>query len=67
MSAPYYSPNGAVYSLDVSVCGVRWGGGADHGKYHVFLTGAVHRFFTYSRQCVVDDFGDLVPVDGGAA
>lgn len=42
---------------------IRWGGGADHARYHVFMVGASWmQPARSSRQCVVDDFGDLVPV-----
>lgn len=67
MSALFLAPTGALFSRDARVVVARWGGGAHHGLYHVFLTGAGYSFFTFSRQCVVDDFGNLVPVDGGEA
>lgn len=43
----------------------RHGGGADHGKYHLFLIGAGVRSFLISIQCVVDDFGTLVDCKTG--
>jgi hypothetical protein len=64
MSAPsFYGPSGAIFSIDAHVNVARWGGGADHGKYHVYLCGAGYDFFTFSRQAVVDDFGDLIAVE----
>lgn len=67
MSTFFFAPAGALFSRDASVNVCRWGGGAHHGRYHVFLTGAGYSFFTFSRQCVVDDFGNLVPVDGSGS
>lgn len=46
---------------------IRWGGGANPGKYDVFLYAPSEPklgpwFCPFSAQCVVDDFGDLVAV-----
>lgn len=52
--------NGAVLSLEL--VWFRWGGGATPGKTHVFVAGPI-TFMSISTQCVVDDFGTLVPVE----
>lgn len=66
MSALWLSPNGAIQSAAVTFNVIRWGGGAEHGKYHVFSQGIlrcpVFRYGFMSVQCVVDDFGSLVKV-----
>lgn len=64
MSALWLSPDGAIQSAAVTFTVIRWGGGAAHGKYHVFTTGysPVFRYGFVSEQCVVDDFGNLVVV-----
>jgi hypothetical protein len=68
VSALFLAPNGTLFSHAAEVCVIRWGGGADIGKYHVFLIGTGYGFFpVQDRQCVVDDFGNLVPVDGSGS
>lgn len=52
--------NGAVLPLEL--IWFRWGGGAMPGKTHVF-TGGPYTWMSISKQCVVDDFGTLVPVE----
>lgn len=48
---------GVFYSTEF--CYIRWGGGAEPGKTHVF---AASGEFLISMQCVTDDFGNLVKV-----
>lgn len=52
-------PRGSLFMCRVELCMARWGGGADHGKWHVFWSNATDHM---SIQCVVDDFGDLIEV-----
>jgi hypothetical protein len=53
-------------SIAVRICMLRWGGGADLGKTHVFLAGPSDWMWAngcgLSVQCVTDDFGNLVRV-----
>lgn len=55
-------PSGNLLAWDLTMCAARWGGGAEAGKTHVFLSGG-EGWFRSSHQCVVDDFGNLVAVD----
>lgn len=41
----------------------RWSGGADAGRTHVWASGPGAHFTARSTQCVVDDFGTLVPAE----
>lgn len=50
-----------VTTTEALILTIRWGGGADPGRYHVFAAGAGW-IVPNSTQCVVDDFGNLVPV-----
>jgi hypothetical protein len=66
MSAPtFIFTNGAGMCLAPHLTVIRWGGGADDGKYHLFISGLSpedHRgrgLPAFSWQCVVDDFGNL--------
>lgn len=58
----------AVACWPVSLVAIRWGGGAHHGKTHVFwqslwsMAPFVGGWDNISHQCVVDDFGNLVAV-----
>jgi len=69
MSALWTSLSGNIVSYPVTFSAIRWGGGADHGKTHVFKEGG-HQSMSaghkdgvrMSLQCVTDDFGNLVPV-----
>lgn len=59
----FLGPNGALQSVSIEVAHCRWGGGADPGRYHVWLLGVhVKDWPTKSFQAVVDDFGNLVRV-----
>lgn len=54
----------AIHNCTSSEClvlTVRWGGGAAPGCYHVFMATA-GTMSLRGAQCVVDDFGGLVPV-----
>ena len=66
MSTPEYSIHGGLAYQPAEIITCRWGGGADHGKYHVYLSGAPLHYGPFqtfiSKQCVLDDFGDLVEV-----
>lgn len=62
MSTPEYTSSGGTSRQPAELIVVRWGGGAHHGKYHVFTAGTGYGFAAISRQCVMDDFGTLVPV-----
>lgn len=57
-----HSGNLMFGALQVEVCVVRWGGGAEPGHYHLFVAGIVLLGLSLSKQCVVDDFGNLVQV-----
>lgn len=64
MSQVWISNSGSVQSFKVEICVIRWGGGADPGRYHVFALSVWRDFWAFpSHQCVVDDFGELVPVE----
>lgn len=54
---------GNIQTHEVTVVCIRWGGGADVGKTHVFVSSAGGcQLGRVSMQCVTDDFGDLVEV-----
>jgi len=55
-------PRGAIFTCRVELSMARWGGGADHGKWHVYWGGARASVHHMSMQCVVDDFGNLIEV-----
>lgn len=60
---PYTSHSGAFIRYPANIICMRWGGGAKLGHYHVCFAGwEAANGLIYSRQCVVDDFGDLVAV-----
>ncbi len=52
-----------VTTTEALILTIRWGGGADPGRYHVFTVGAGW-LVPRGAQCVVDDFGSLVQVEG---
>lgn len=54
--------NKGVLSYPLQVTAIRWGGGADIGKTHVFTSADYSSPLWLSVQCVVDDFGNLVAV-----
>ena len=59
MSGASYSPNNAIGEARMRIHWCRWGGGADPGCTHVWaLDDAIG---IISKQCVTDDFGNLVP------
>jgi hypothetical protein len=61
----YHSDNFSSKTLECAW--FRWGGGADHGCYHVFIAGfSSSDLFPFSLQCVVDDFGTLVRAGSAA-
>jgi hypothetical protein len=66
MSAPkHFFDSGVGMILAPHLTVIRWGGGADEGKYHLFVSGLAQEdyrdraFPAFSWQCVVDDFGNL--------
>lgn len=50
-------------SLDIGGLVYRWGGCARPGKWFASLSFNGHSRCHIHLQCVVDDFGNLVPVD----
>lgn len=59
-----HASTGWGFFIGIEVCVVRWGGGAAHGQYHVYLSARNSRagLPLVSANCIVDDFGDLVEV-----
>lgn len=61
MSAVTHCNRGRMGWRAAEITWCRWGGGAHPGLTHVFLT-PVNELTFLSKQCVVDDFGNLVEV-----
>lgn len=68
MSAAWVYASGSYQSSAVEFCAFRWGGGAEPGKWHVFVNQSFAHNELFmgclrtSTQCVVDDFGNLSAV-----
>lgn len=62
MSRVTHMSNGNGAMLSMELLWFRWGGGAQPGKTHVFVSGPFD-WVPVSTQCVVDDFGNLVAVE----
>lgn len=62
MSAMWFGPGGGLQEITVRCVHCRWGGGAEHGKTHVFFIPSLYAIGVYGSQCVTDDFGNLVSV-----
>lgn len=63
MSGALVMSTGCGQSATIECAAFRWGGGAQPGKWHVFIVGLSSLGWYFpSIDCVIDDFGNLVRV-----